>query len=32
VEIWALSRQLDHGDATKVDDFWDPSPDARQKR
>jgi mannose-6-phosphate isomerase-like protein (cupin superfamily) len=23
VEIWALSRQLDHGDATKVDDFWD---------
>lgn len=32
VEIWALSRQLDHGDATKVDDFWEPSADARQTR
>jgi mannose-6-phosphate isomerase-like protein (cupin superfamily) len=30
VEIWALSRQLDHGDATKVDDFWEASPQARQ--
>lgn len=28
VEIWALSRQLDHGDATKVDEFWEPSPEA----
>ncbi len=32
VEIWAISRQLGHGDATKVDDFWDASPDARQTR
>ncbi len=32
VEIWALSRRLDHGDSTKVDDFWDPSPQARQTR
>ena len=22
VEIWAVSRRLDHGDATKIDDFW----------
>jgi len=32
VEIWAISRQLDHGDATKVDEFWEPSADARQTR
>ena len=32
VELWALSRQLDHGDATKIDDFWDASPDAAQER
>jgi mannose-6-phosphate isomerase-like protein (cupin superfamily) len=32
VEIWAVSRKLDHGDATKVDDFWNASPDAVQKR
>jgi mannose-6-phosphate isomerase-like protein (cupin superfamily) len=31
VEIWAISRKLDHGDATKIDDFWDASPDARQR-
>lgn len=31
VELWAVSRQLDHGDATKVDDFWEPaSPRARR--
>ena len=24
------SRELDHGDATKIDEFWDASPDARQ--
>jgi mannose-6-phosphate isomerase-like protein (cupin superfamily) len=32
VEMWAISRQLGRGDATKVDDFWDASPDARQTR
>jgi mannose-6-phosphate isomerase-like protein (cupin superfamily) len=32
VELWALSRQLDHGDATKIDDFWEASPDAAQSR
>jgi mannose-6-phosphate isomerase-like protein (cupin superfamily) len=32
VEMWASSRQLGRGDATKVDDFWDASPDARQTR
>jgi mannose-6-phosphate isomerase-like protein (cupin superfamily) len=32
VELWALSRQLDHGDATKIDAFWDASPDAAQER
>ncbi len=28
--MWAISRKLDHGDATKIDEFWDASPDARQ--
>jgi mannose-6-phosphate isomerase-like protein (cupin superfamily) len=32
VEIWAVSRQLGRGDATKIDDFWEPSPAAKQKR
>jgi mannose-6-phosphate isomerase-like protein (cupin superfamily) len=30
VEMWAISRKLDHGDSTKLDDFWEASPDARQ--
>ena len=30
VEIWAISRKIDHGDATKIDDFWEASPEARQ--
>jgi len=30
VEIWAVSRQLGRGDATKLDDFWEESPDARR--
>ncbi len=30
VEIWAVSRQLGHGDATKIDEFWDASPEAKQ--
>jgi mannose-6-phosphate isomerase-like protein (cupin superfamily) len=32
VELWAVSRRLDHGDSTKLDDFWDASPEARQRR
>jgi mannose-6-phosphate isomerase-like protein (cupin superfamily) len=31
VEIWAVSEQ-GHQDATKVDDFWEASPDAKQSR
>jgi mannose-6-phosphate isomerase-like protein (cupin superfamily) len=31
VEMWAISRKIDHGDATKIDDFWEASPDARQR-
>src|ERR1700760_4791613 len=30
VEMWAISQQLGRGDATKLDDFWDASPQARQ--
>ena len=32
VELWALSRQIDHEDATKIDEFWEASPDAAQTR
>jgi mannose-6-phosphate isomerase-like protein (cupin superfamily) len=32
VEMWAISRKIDHSDATKIDDFWEASPDARQTR
>src|ERR671938_1898483 len=32
VEMWAVSRRLGHGDATKIDDFWEASPDAAQER
>src|SRR6201989_3490282 len=32
VELWAISKQLGHGDATKIDEFWEASPDAAQKR
>jgi mannose-6-phosphate isomerase-like protein (cupin superfamily) len=32
VDLWAVSRRLDHGDATKLDEFWEASPDARQHR
>jgi mannose-6-phosphate isomerase-like protein (cupin superfamily) len=31
VEMWAISRKLDRGDATKIDDFWPASPEARQR-
>src|SRR5918994_7112244 len=32
VEMWAVSRRLDHGDAHKLDAFWEASPDAAQRR
>ncbi len=32
VEMWAVSRQRGGSDATKVDEFWEASPDARQTR
>jgi quercetin dioxygenase-like cupin family protein len=32
VEMWAVSRQVERSDATKIDDFWAPSPDAAQHR
>jgi len=31
VEIWAVSVK-GHRDATKIDDFWDASPEAKQSR
>jgi hypothetical protein len=30
--MWAISPRLDHGDAVKIDDFWEASPDAAQER
>jgi mannose-6-phosphate isomerase-like protein (cupin superfamily) len=32
VELWAISRKLGHGDAVKIDEFWEASPDAVQER
>ena len=32
VELWAISRQRGGGDSTKVDDFWEASPEAAQTR
>ena len=32
VELWAVSTQIDHMDATKIDDFWEASPHAAQER
>jgi mannose-6-phosphate isomerase-like protein (cupin superfamily) len=32
VELWAISRKLDHEDAVKIDVFWEASPDAAQTR
>jgi mannose-6-phosphate isomerase-like protein (cupin superfamily) len=32
VEIWAVSVKDHDRDATKIDDFWEASPDARQTR
>jgi mannose-6-phosphate isomerase-like protein (cupin superfamily) len=31
VEMWAVSRQIEEQDATKVEDFWEPSTDAAQR-
>jgi hypothetical protein len=30
VELWAVSPKTDSNDATKLDDFWEASPRARQ--
>ncbi len=32
VEMWAVSRKIEQADATKLDDFWEASPDAAQER
>lgn len=32
VEVWAVSRSIEEGDATKVEEFWEPSPAAEQRR
>jgi mannose-6-phosphate isomerase-like protein (cupin superfamily) len=32
VEMWAISRRIDRGDSTKIDDFWEASPGATQER
>jgi mannose-6-phosphate isomerase-like protein (cupin superfamily) len=32
VELWAISRRIGRGDAVKLDDFWEASPEARQTR
>ena len=32
VELWAVSRRVEHSDATKIDDFWPASPNAQQHR
>jgi mannose-6-phosphate isomerase-like protein (cupin superfamily) len=30
VELWAVSRKIEESDSAKVEDFWEPSPEARQ--
>ncbi|MBO0768827.1 MAG: cupin domain-containing protein [Solirubrobacterales bacterium] len=32
VEMWAVSKKLGRHDATKLDDFWEASPEAAQHR
>jgi mannose-6-phosphate isomerase-like protein (cupin superfamily) len=32
VEMWAVSRRLGRHDSTKIDGFWEASPEARQTR
>jgi mannose-6-phosphate isomerase-like protein (cupin superfamily) len=31
VEIWAVSRKIDEGDATKIEDFWEPATNAARR-
>jgi mannose-6-phosphate isomerase-like protein (cupin superfamily) len=31
VEMWAISRRRERHDATKLDDFWEASPEAAQQ-
>jgi mannose-6-phosphate isomerase-like protein (cupin superfamily) len=31
VEMWAISRKIDRHDATKLDEFWEASPAAKQR-
>jgi mannose-6-phosphate isomerase-like protein (cupin superfamily) len=30
VEMWAISHKIDEPDSTKIDDFWEASPKAKQ--
>jgi mannose-6-phosphate isomerase-like protein (cupin superfamily) len=32
VELWAISRRIARSDATKIDEFWEASPQASQRR
>jgi mannose-6-phosphate isomerase-like protein (cupin superfamily) len=32
VELWAVSRKTERNDSTKIDEFWEPSPQAQQHR
>jgi mannose-6-phosphate isomerase-like protein (cupin superfamily) len=32
VDMWAISKRVGEPDATKIDEFWEASPDARQTR
>jgi mannose-6-phosphate isomerase-like protein (cupin superfamily) len=32
VDLWAISKRVDEPDATKIDEFWDASAEARQTR
>ncbi len=32
VELWAISRKIDHEDANLIKTFWEASPDAVQER
>jgi uncharacterized cupin superfamily protein len=32
VEIWAVSRRIEESDSTKVEGFWEASPEAAQAR
>jgi len=31
VEMWAVSRKIEESDSEKVEDFWEASPEARQR-